>query len=100
MLFVVFLIVLVCVLLVVVILAQNSKGGGLTAGMGGASQIMGARRTTDWIEKATWGLAGALLVFSLSMHIITSPPSSNSIDDNSDNIESNEGADPDDNSGE
>ena len=70
-LFIVFLIVLVCVLLVIVILAQNSKGGGLTAGMGNASQIMGTRRTSDITEKATWVLASALFVLCLTMNVIT-----------------------------
>jgi preprotein translocase subunit SecG len=59
------LILLVCVLLVLVVLAQNSKGGGLTAGMSGASQIMGAKRTTDWIENATWVLAVSLFVLCI-----------------------------------
>lgn len=63
------LILLVCVLLVLVVLAQNSKGGGLTAGMSGASQIMGAKRTTDWIEKATWVLAISLFVLCISAQI-------------------------------
>lgn len=70
-LFIIFLIVLVCVLLVIVILAQNSKGGGLTAGMGNASQIMGTRRTTDITEKATWILASALFVLCLTMNVMT-----------------------------
>ncbi|MGB0523580.1 MAG: preprotein translocase subunit SecG [Flammeovirgaceae bacterium] len=79
-LFIVFLIVLVCVLLVIVILAQNSKGGGLTAGMGNASQIMGTRRTTDITEKATWILASALFVLCLTMNVITSDTQSNNTD--------------------
>jgi len=69
--FIVGLIILVCILLVLVVLAQNSKGGGLTAGMGGASQIMGTRRTTDITEKATWVLATALFVFCFTMNVIS-----------------------------
>lgn len=59
------LIVIVCVLMVMIVLVQNSKGGGLAANFSGSTQIMGVRRTADFLEKATWTLAGALLVFSL-----------------------------------
>ena len=64
------LIIVVALLLVLVILAQNSKGGGLTAEMSSASQMMGARRTTDWIEKATWVLGATLFVLSLTSNMI------------------------------
>ena len=66
----VFLIVLtliVCVLLVTVILAQNSKGGGLM-GMSSASQVIGTRRTTDWLEKTTWGMGIAIFVLALAIN--------------------------------
>lgn len=60
------LIVIVCVLLSIAVLIQNPKGGGLTSTFGGVGQqILGARRSTDMIEKATWTLAVLLLVFSL-----------------------------------
>ncbi|HEY1040417.1 MAG TPA: preprotein translocase subunit SecG [Bacteroidia bacterium] len=59
------LILIVCVLLVLVVLVQNSKGGGLASGFASNNQIMGVRRTSDFLEKATWGLAGALLILSL-----------------------------------
>ncbi len=59
------LILIVCALLILVVLVQNSKGGGLASGFASNNQIMGVRRTSDFIEKATWGLAGALLVLSL-----------------------------------
>ena len=36
---------------------QNSKGGGLAAGFSSTNQIMGVRKTTDFLEKATWGLS-------------------------------------------
>jgi preprotein translocase subunit SecG len=56
------LIFIVCLLLVLVVLVQNSKGGGLASGFTGSNQVMGVRRTADFLEKATWYLAGALLV--------------------------------------
>lgn len=62
---VIVLIFIVCILLVLIVLVQNSKGGGLASNFAASTQIMGARRTTDFLEKATWTLAGALLFFSL-----------------------------------
>lgn len=53
------------VLLVLAVLAQDSKGGGLAAGFQSSSQIMGVRKTTDVIEKLTWGLAIGLFVLSV-----------------------------------
>ena len=60
------LIFIVCLLMILVVLAQNSKGGGLTSTFSGGNQVMGVKRTTDFMEKATWTLAVALLVLSLS----------------------------------
>ncbi|MEO9475314.1 MAG: preprotein translocase subunit SecG [Cyclobacteriaceae bacterium] len=61
-------IILVAVLLVLVVLAQNPKGGGLSSQFGGsgAGQVMGVKKTTDLLEKLTWGFAIALLVLTLS----------------------------------
>ncbi len=59
------LIILIAILLVLIVLVQNSKGGGLAAGFQSSNQIMGVRKTTDFLEKATWGLAGALIVLSI-----------------------------------
>ena len=64
--FLVVLILIVCVLLALVVLVQNSKGGGLAANFSAPNQIMGVRKTTDFLEKATWGLAIALMVLSLA----------------------------------
>lgn len=61
------LIILVCILLGAVVLIQNPKGGGLNATFGGVGQqLLGARRSTDVVEKMTWGFAGALLFLCLS----------------------------------
>lgn len=62
---IVILILLVCLFLAVVVLIQNSKGGGLAANFSAPNQIMGVRKTTETIEKITWGLAIALMVLSL-----------------------------------
>lgn len=59
------LIFIVCVLLILIVLVQNSKGGGLASNFQSSNQIMGVRKTTDFLEKATWVLAGALLLLSI-----------------------------------
>ena len=61
------LIIITCILLVLVVLVQNPKGGGLSSSFGGGSgnQIMGAKKTTDFLEKATWTLAIVLISLSL-----------------------------------
>ena len=61
------LIAIVSVLLVLVVLMQNSKGGGLDPNFGGqAQQLFGAARSTDFIEKATWVLAGLLMLLCVA----------------------------------
>ncbi len=61
----VILIILSAILLTLIVLVQNSKGGGLAAGFQSSNQIMGVRKTTDFLEKATWGLAGLMIVLSI-----------------------------------
>jgi preprotein translocase subunit SecG len=63
--FIIVLLVIVSILLGLIVLVQNSKGGGLAAGLSASNQIMGVRKTTDFLEKLTWGFAIAL--FALSM---------------------------------
>jgi preprotein translocase subunit SecG len=59
------LIIVVCIFMVLIVLVQNSKGGGLASNFAGSNQIMGVRKTADFLEKATWTLAVSLLVLSL-----------------------------------
>ena len=59
------LIVIASILLTLFVLVQNSKGGGLAAGFSSSNQIMGVRKTTDFVEKATWGLVIAVVVLSV-----------------------------------
>ena len=61
------LIALVSVLLMAAVLIQNPKGGGFDSIVGGqAQQLFGAARSTDFIEKATWVLAGALILLCIA----------------------------------
>ncbi len=59
------LIIVVCILLILVVLVQNSKGGGLASSFASSNQVMGVRKTADFLEKATWTLAAALVVLSI-----------------------------------
>ncbi len=56
---------IVCALLILIVLVQNSKGGGLASNFQSSNQFMGVRKTTDFLEKSTWTLAVALMVFSV-----------------------------------
>ena len=60
------LIVIAALLMCFVVLIQNSKGGGLASSFASSNQIMGVRKTTDFIEKLTWGLAGFMVVISIA----------------------------------
>ena len=61
----VILIVITSFLMIGIVLIQESKGGGLSSNFSAANQLAGVRKTTDFIEKATWGLAIAMVVLSV-----------------------------------
>jgi len=63
---VIILIVIASILMTLIVLIQESKGGGLASGFSSSNQIMGVRKTTDVIEKTTWGLAIAMVVLSVA----------------------------------
>ena len=75
------LIIIVAILLILIVMVQNSKGGGLAANFSSSNQAMGVRKTTDFLEKATWVLAIALLVFSIGASLSISS-GKNSDEDN------------------
>ena len=64
-LFVIF-ILIAAVLMIGIVLIQESKGGGLSSNFASYNQIGGVRKTTDFIEKTTWGLAIAMVVISIA----------------------------------
>jgi len=49
------------ILLVLIILAQNPKGG-INNQLGAGSNVLGVKKTTDFLEKATWALAIVIIV--------------------------------------
>ena len=59
------LIVVICVFTILIVLVQNSKGGGLASNFSSSNQYMGVRKTADFLEKGTWVLGSALILFSL-----------------------------------
>ena len=60
--FVSVLVIIACVFQIMIVLVQNSKGGGLAANFTSAGQSTGIRKTADFLEKATWTLAAAILI--------------------------------------
>ncbi|MGB1051638.1 MAG: preprotein translocase subunit SecG [Chitinophagales bacterium] len=75
--------ILVSCLLGLAVLVQNPKGGGIQASLGTVSnQILGASRATNFIEKLTWYLAGALVVLSIAMTASVSSPEVNQVEQN------------------
>ncbi len=62
-------IIIASILLIFVVFIQNPKGGGLSSDFGAASQIGGVQKTNDFIDKATWSLAGTIAVLSIILTI-------------------------------
>lgn len=71
--FLTILILIAAILLILIVIVQNSKGGGLAAGFGESNKYMGVRKTTDFLEKATWTLAGAMVVLSIASSFFVKP---------------------------
>ncbi len=51
--------------LILVVMVQKSKGGGLASSFASANNIMGVRKSTDFLEKATWWLFGVVAVLCI-----------------------------------
>lgn len=74
-------ILVICVILSLAVLIQNPKGGGLSGTFGGAAtQMFGYKRTSDDVEKITWGLAIGIILLSLATAAFT--PSASSVQNN------------------
>ena len=65
-------IIIAAILLMLVVLAQNPKGGGLSGQFGGSgtTQLMGVRKTGDFLERATWVLAVGMLALTLIANVM------------------------------
>ena len=71
---IVILIVAASVLMCLIVLIQESKGGGLASSFADNNSMLGVRKTTDVVEKTTWGLAATMVLLSiLSVAFLGSP---------------------------
>jgi len=63
------LVILIClasILMIGIVLIQESKGGGLASNFSSQNNLLGVRKTTDFIEKTTWTLAAAMVILSVA----------------------------------
>ncbi len=68
------LIVIASLLIIGAVLIQKSKGGGLASDYSSGNQYLGYRKTTDFIEKATWSLAIFICVLSICASFAVKTP--------------------------
>ncbi len=75
------LIILICVVLSFFVLIQNPKGGGMSGTFGGfGNSVMGAKQSSDAVEKGTWYAMGALaLVVLLSFVLMDKPTNTKAV---------------------
>lgn len=66
-------IILASILLVFIVFIQNPKGGGLSSDFGAAHQLGGVQKTNDFVEKATFSLAGIIAVVSIVITVMSAP---------------------------
>lgn len=88
------LIFIVCILLILVVLVQNSKGGGLTSTFASSNQVLGVKKTADFLEKTTWTMAILLLVLTLSTVFFIKPTTNVQSGDNTKEILENSSVNP------
>ena len=62
--FCIVLILVASVLIILAVLVQSPKSG-MAANFGASNEVIGVRQTTDFLEKFTWTMAGAILALSL-----------------------------------
>ncbi|MDX9704185.1 MAG: preprotein translocase subunit SecG [Weeksellaceae bacterium] len=69
-------IIAVCVILTLVVLSQNPKGGGLSSTFGGSGggQMFGVQRTNQFLDNATWTLAGLIVVLIITANVLMNNP--------------------------
>jgi preprotein translocase subunit SecG len=69
--------IIIAILLIIVVLLQASKGDGLSGtiggGAGGFGTAFGARRTADFLSKATWWLGGGLMALAIIINLFFLP---------------------------
>ena len=69
--------ILAAIAMIAIVSIQNSKGGGINSTFGiNATQVLGARRSNEFVEKLTWYLAIGIAVLAFSTNIAGSTKSS------------------------
>ncbi len=69
-------ILIICVLLILIVMVQNPKGG-LSGDFGSASQMMGVKKTTDLLEKLTYGFMFAIALLATYVNVDMQPNTTN-----------------------
>ncbi len=72
-------IMLASVLLILVVYIQNPKGGGLSSDFGSPTQLGGVQKTTEFIDKLTWSLAGIIAAASIVMTLRQPKPAKQTV---------------------
>ena len=62
--FCIIMIAIASILLILAVLVQAPKSG-MAANFGAANQTMGVRQTSDFLEKFTWAMVAAIVLFTL-----------------------------------
>ena len=76
--FCIIMIAIASVLLILAVLVQAPKSG-MAANFGAANQTMGVRQTSDFLEKFTWAMVAAIVLFTLLS--VTAMPSEKGADE-------------------
>lgn len=84
-------IILASILLIFVVFVQNPKGGGISSEFGSSQQLGGVKKANDFIEKATWFLAGTIMITSIVLSIKTREITKDTTDENLGNKTSQKG---------
>ncbi len=59
------------ILMIAVVSIQNSKGGGINSTFGlNTTQVLGARRSNEFVEKLTWYLAVGIAILAFTTNVV------------------------------
>lgn len=59
------------ILMIAVVSIQNSKGGGINSTFGlNTTQVLGARRSNEFVEKLTWYLAIGIAILAFTTNVV------------------------------
>lgn len=64
----------IAIIWILVILIQNPKGGGLASNFSQGNQIFGVEKTTDVVEKVTWGGFAVIILVCFAANLMAPKP--------------------------